>query len=175
MGADVDVEIEAGRLVRVGIRNGWQDRTDARGLSEELTAAIRAALPDDDAATTPAGGEEAPRPQVSPQRLREYMAMHREWMQRSREYLRRSRAGEFRTDGAAEIVDDQHHVAIFLDGGRFDSVALDPGWAERSTLQSLADTLLGAFAGVDLLGRDPGSEEREALRRLDRQIREFVS
>ncbi|QXT63278.1 hypothetical protein [Tessaracoccus palaemonis] len=175
MGAEVDVEIEAGRLVRVGIRNGWRDRTDARGLSEELTAAIRAALPEDETAPPPAEGDDATRRQVSPQRLREYMAMHREWMQRSRDYLRRSRAGEFTAAGADEVVDDQRHVAIFLDGGRFDSVALDPEWAGRATLQSLADTLLSAFAGVDLLGRDPGREEREALRRLDRQIREFVS
>lgn len=167
----VTVEVENNHLTRLLLRNGWQEAGDVAALSQAITDAISAALPQPQ--------EEAPRPthrrKLTVYELQQYMEMHNEWRRRARDLRRRIEAGEFRMQMRDELVDARERVFVEFREGRFDALHLHPTWAIEASLQALSDEVLNLLGDVSLIRHDPAEAERQQLRDLDRRIREFAS
>lgn len=168
----VTTEVEDGRLMRLVIRNGWQDKGDAEALSQAITASIDAALTADEPVEEPLPST---RRELSLRELQEYMGMHNEWRQKARALRRRIDAGEFIPEDRPELVDPQERVFVEFAMGRFRAVHLHPEWAAGASLQGISDAVLNLLDGVDLVRADPAAAEKAELRALDRRIREFAS
>lgn len=167
-----EVQVEAGRLVRLLLNNNWQSEASPEDLAPAITAAIQAAMPEP---TTEADG--APQPprvrHLSPTERREHMAMHTDYMRRTLELSRRVAAGERFGEPAPEEAEDAK-VELRFSGGRFKEVLIDPRWAETATANSIMEAVLRAFDAVDLAPEPPAAREVAALREERARIREFV-
>ena len=169
----VEVAVEDGRLTRLLISNKWRDQGTAEELALVISAAIRDAMPP--AGPRPLAAVPAPTRPMSPTELREYMEQHNDWHRRARDFRRRAAEGRLVPDPAPVAAAEGQHVQLRFAQGRFESLKLNPDWAERANIQTLVDEVLAAFADVDLVLHDPAAEERLALHRLHGSISDFAS
>lgn len=168
----VEVAVEDGRLARLLISNKWRDHGTPEELAQAISAAIRDAMPPAARATA---AVPAPARAMSPGELRAYMEQHNDWHRRARDFRRRAAEGTLVPDPAPVAAAEGNHVQLRFSQGRFESLKLNPAWAEKANIQTLVDEVLAAFADVDLVLHDPAAEERRALHRLHDSISEFAS
>ncbi len=168
----IEVSVEDGRLARLVISNKWRDHGTPEELAQAISATIRDAMPPAAPATA---AVPPPARAMSPGELRAYMEQHNDWHRRARDFRRRAAEGALVPDPAPVAAAEGDHVQLRFSQGRFESLKLNPAWAEKANIQTLVDEVLAAFADVDLVLHDPAAEERRALHRLHDSISEFAS
>ncbi|GAA4893673.1 hypothetical protein GCM10025789_08590 [Tessaracoccus lubricantis] len=128
-------------VVSLRISASWRDHLNPRELAEAISAAIRQALPPRGQEAPPA----VPEVHLPLSSIPAYLAEMREGRAAMRRYLARLRAGEVDHRRAEVLSTPRDRVEVFLVGGRFHSLQINPEWAEKAALQSLSDEILDAL------------------------------
>lgn len=137
------LEITVDRMEVVSLRIGapWRDKFNPRELAEAISSLIREALP----ARQGVAPADVPNVHLPLSSVEAYLAEMRRGRAAMRRYLARLKAGQVDRRREEVLSTPHNRVEVFLVGGRFHMLQINPEWAEKASLQALADEILGVL------------------------------
>ncbi len=171
----ITVRLDGGLVDGISIGNRWRTVYDPRALGEALTQLLTSALPPQHSVSyedTPAPGVVGELSESSARAFWEELAQYQHLLARRRQ---RAAAGVEAVNTPAvprTVFDARRRVGVSYAEGRFESVAVDPDWADRVSVSELGDRICEALTQHPLW---PPAHADPELAQIDQHRRNFLS